>query len=532
MAPLNASTSAITGFLDGSMIKALSSNASTNSLPSMDSDFGAAQPHILNQRIDDLMREGNGEFSNGAYSESGIGSNAGSACPSRKTSGVSEGVVVLDQGSDSQVESPSDSPVSVQNDVGAEQQSIEKGVMQRQESLPDSPKATPEAAQQRTRKLSRFLVSPVVLPDNTVAEKLPEPAKPEPVVAAPAQPQEPVPQTVQQIQQAVSMQQAVETQQQLIQNVAPPIQNQYVNEQVIQTVQYQPIPSQQVPVAIEMGEAQQVMVHDPKWQQAEQHALINQQLQQAMGLTPSQPVATTQVNQTVPPTPHHTIIQDPQVLDYQQQQLMPEPQLAQLQQFQATQQFSMDNAPSSRDAMDSLPSAAGSMKLPETLEQLQKELENITHAHVSTKKESASTTQSLAEPNSMPGTGVEGQGTSSDGTVCDVDGAQKQDGTVLSQAEILQQQIQSYDNSSISEVTTVNTSSGGPLSRDDTSVCNSRRTSADMNIEYGQMQAQIMYVEGTQGPVMVTIPMHHQTIGAAGDEKGLSHQSSVEKSDR
>lgn len=504
----------------------------------MDSDFGAAQPHILNQRIDDLMREGHGEFSNGAYSESGIGSNVGSACPSRKTSGVSEGVVMVDQGSDSQVESPSDSPVSVQNDVPPEQQqqqaqeSVETGV-QRQPSLPDSPNKTAEGAQQRTRKLSRFLVSPVVLPDNTVAEKLPDPPKQEPVVTQVAQ--EPVPQTVQQIQQAVSMQQAVETQQQLIQNVAPPIQNQYVNEQVIQTVQYQPIPSQPVPVAIETGEAQQVMVYDPKWQQDEQHALINQQLQQAMGLTPSQPVAsTTQVNQTVPPTPHQTILQDPQLLDYQQQHLMPEPQLAQLQQFQATQQAAaMDNAPSSRDAMDSMPPGApGSMKLPETLEQLQKELENITHAHVSTKKEPASTTQSFADPNS--GTGTEGQPLAAgDSAVSDVDGTQKQDGAVLSQADHLQQQIQSYDNtSSISEVTTVNTSSGGPLSRDDTSVCNSRRTSADMNIEYGQMQAQIMYVEGTQGPVMVTVPIHHHPTVAGGDEKGLSHQSSVDKSDR
>lgn len=517
------------------MIKALSSNASTNSLPSMDSDFGAAQPHILNQRIDDLMREGNGEFTggtNGTYSESGIGSNADSACASRKTSAVSEGVV-MDQGSDSQVESPSDSPVSVQNEVQVER---EVEVVPRQESLPDSPKATPEAAQQRTRKLSRFLISPVILPDNTVAEKLPDPPKPEPVV--PPVVQEPVPQTVQQIQQAVSMQQqAVETQQQLIQNVAPPIQNQYVNEQVIQTVQYQPIPSQPVPVAIETGEAQQVMVYDPKWQQAEQHALINQQLQQAMGLTPSQPVSATQISQNVPATPHPTVLQDPQLLDYQQQQLMPEPQLAQLQQFQATQQLLMDNnAPLSRDALDSLPAMAASMKLPETLEQLQKELENITHAHVSTKKESAPTTQntSCAEPNPITGAIIEGQVMSSDGTTTDVDGAsrQPQDGSALSQAEILQQQIQSYDNtSSISEVTTVNTSSGGPLSRDDTSVCNSRRTSADMNIEYGQTQAQIMYVEGTQGPVMVTVPIHHQPA-AAGDEKGLSHQSSVEKSDR
>lgn len=497
----------------------------------MDSDFGAAQPHILNQRIDDLMREGNnGEFmsgtNNGPYSESGIGSNAGSACPSRKTSGVSEGVV-MDQGSDSQVESPSDSPVSVQNDVQGERET-ESVMPARQESLPDSPKATPEAAQQRTRKLSRFLVSPVILPDNTVAEKLPDPPKPEPVVptTTTTTTQEPAPQTVQQIQQAVSMQQAVETQQQLIQNVAPPIQNQYVNEQVIQTVQYQPIPSQPVPVAIETGEAQQVMVYDPKWQQDEQHALINQQLQQAMGLTPSQPVSST--TQIVPATPHPTVLQDPQLLDYPPQ-LMPEPQLAQLQQFQATQQLLMDNnAPSSRDAMDSMPAAAGSMKLPETLEQLQKELENITHAHVSTKKESAPTTQntSIAEANPISGTIiVEGQVV--DGS--DVDGV-KQSQDVLSQAEILQQQIQSYDNtSSISDVTTVNTSSGGPLSRDDTSVCNSRRTSTDMNIEYGQTQAQIMYVEGTQGPVMVTIPIQHQP---AGDEKGLSHQSSVEKSDR
>lgn len=481
----------------------------------MDSDFGAAQPHILNQRIDDLMREG--EFANnGAYSESGIGSNAGSACVSRKTSGVSDGVVVLDQGSDSQVESPSDSPVSVQNDA-VPTTTTEQPQEVKQESQPESPnKASPEAAQQRTRKLSRFLISPVILPDNTVAEKLPDPPKPE-VVATPV-PQEPLPQTVQQIQQAVSMQQVVETQQQLIQNVAQPMQNQYGNEQVIQTVQYQPMPSQPVPV--ETGEAQQVMVYDPKWQQDEQHALINQQLQQAMGISPAQPSpATTNTTQqaTVPPTPHQTILQDPQQLltEYQQQPLMPEPQLAQLQQFQATLAMG-DNSSPSRDAMDSLPAAAGNMKLPETLEQLQKELENITHAHVSTKKESATATnQGMASMEGVPSE--------------EADGMARPE---MSQAEMLQQQIQSYDNtSSISEVTTVNTSSGGPLSRDDTSVCNSRRTSADMNIE---MHAQIMYVEGTQGPVMVTVPIAHpqQQQQLFTDERSLSHQSSVEKSDR
>ncbi|XP_063707077.1 serine/threonine-protein kinase Wnk [Culicoides brevitarsis] len=513
IAPLNVSTSAISGFLECG-IKTISSNASTNSLPSMDSDFGAAQPHILNQRIDDLMREG--EFANnGAYSESGIGSNAGSTNPSRKTSGVSDGVVVMDQGSDSQVESPSDSPVSVQTDQTSTTQETQPQVEPKQESLPESPKTSPEAAQQRTRKLSRFLISPVILPDNTVAEKMPQneqKSAPEQVPVAPA---DPIPQTVQQIQQAVSMQQVVETQQQLIQNVpAPVMQNpapQFMNEQVIQTVQYQPIPSQPVPVAIETGEAQQVMVYDPKWQQDEQHALINQQLQQAMGLTPSQPATTTQM--TVPPTPHQTILQDPATIgaEYQQQPLMPEPQLAQLQQFQATQQQFSDNAPPSRDALDAMPSGAA-MKLPETLEQLQKELENITHAHVSTKKESTTATQNAGNVDGSDG--IDGEGV-----------PRAVDGQIPSQAELLQQQIQSYDNtSSVSEVTTVNTSSGGPLSRDDTSVCNSRRTSADMNIE---MQAQIMYVEGTQGPVMVTVPVAHPQ----NEERGLSHQSSVEKSD-
>lgn len=522
MASFNASTSAIAGLLD-CPLKALSSNASTNSLPSMDSDFGATQSHLLNQRIDDLIRnEGQGgDFTrNEAYSESGIGSNAGSACPSRKTSGVSEGVII-DQGSDSQVESPSDSPLSVQTEG---QQESQEPVLARQESMPESPKATPEAAQQRTRKLSRFLVSPVILPDNTVAEKLPDLVKPQEV---PSVPSEPTSQTVQQIQQAVTLQQEQ--------------QQQYANETVIQTVQYQQVPPQPAPVGIETekGETQKVMVNDPLWLQDQQHALINQQLQQAMGLTPSQPSTVTQMSQAPSQVPvelsqitaQNSMILDPQVLEYHQQ-LMVDPQLLQLQQFHAQQmelqRLMQENAPPSRDAMDSLPSGTSSqMKLPETLEQLQKELENITHAHVTTKKESAPTTQntSIAEPNPIPIDAV------IEGECLDLQydpNRQLTEGYVISQAELLQQQIQGYDNtSSISEITT----SGGPLSRDDTSVCNSRRTSADLNIDYVQAQAQML--QGETGLGGIVTQGSGQLAGIdLGDGNNLQHQSSTEKSDR
>lgn len=406
MAPLNASTSAISTLIDlMPPTKAMSSNVSSNSLPSMDSDFGAGPtgtiPHVLNARIEDLKASEVEAKLNGIESSSNSMSN--SACSSRKTSAVSE------PEHDSKVETPV--------------------------SETEVDKSLSESKPERSRKLSRFLVSPVVLPDNTVTERLPEVQE-----AKPTLPVE-VPVQTQTIQSQIHPEQIVQ----------PQVPHEYVP-------QYTPLESQ-------TGETQQVMVPDPKWQQDQQHALISQKLEQAMGITSSSsvPIVAPQV---------------PEPVRIQPIPLMPE----QLYEPVPVQEYEQ------RDLIDSSTGMPPS-KLPETLEQLQKELENITHAHVQPKKDSAPMAPDSDE--SIP-----------------VEEEPPRD------SEPLQQLIPSYENtSSLSEMTNINTctSSGGPLSRDDTSVTTSRRTSADMiNIDIAA--AQLLH------------DMEH-------DSK-MSHQSSSDKSDR
>lgn len=254
----------------------------------------------------------------------------------------------------------------------------------------------------------------------------------------------------------------------------------------------------------------------------------------AMGIAPS--TSQTTVQAATAPPPVAPVLTMQQVVDQQQlQQIQIQQQQQQIQQYiEYANQHALNMDPYQqillqqqqqailageegvlgRDAMDSVPSGQSLASIT-TLEQLQKELENITHVHVAPKKDSASATQNTSICENPPTDQMnEELQTGDDGLPVTAQYA--------SQAELLQQQIQSHDNtSSISEITNINSS--GALSRDDTSVYNSRRTSTDMNIvDIPQVQQAFMEVinqavEGSQPPSTNT---------------KVSHQNSLEKSDR
>lgn len=266
----------------------------------MDSDFGNLQPiaaAVVNARIEDLkMSEAVFEV----VKLNGLDSVTNSACSSRKTSAISE-PGIIDPGS--QAETPSEPTV--------DSPSVES------KTEPISSTTTPQtpAPAERTRKLSRFLVSPVVLPDNTVVVPEAKEVKPEaqpvqqpvqtqtiqsqihsqasqlPATTAPAAPtqltQPPAPvgqqiqtQTVQNVttqpmpqyvaQPAVVGQTQVQQQSAQNSQTIPTQSVQYAQdaayESVIQTMQYTP------QVTEVTAETQSVMVPDPKWEKDEKHA--------------------------------------------------------------------------------------------------------------------------------------------------------------------------------------------------------------------------------------------------------------------
>lgn len=576
MAPLNMSTSAISGFLDMVPIKgALSANASTNSLPSMDSDFGNLQPvaaAIVNARIEDLKAA---EATFESIKLNGLDSVSNSACSSRKTSAISEPGCVQEAGS--QAETPSEPTVDSPS-IESKTESIANPSVSCSTATSVATPSTPQQPTERTRKLSRFLVSPVVMPDNTVVvpeskevksevqvSQLPVQtqtiqaqihAQPPTGVQPPQNSQIPTPQVIPvnpQIQtqsvQNVTTQSMTSTAQQASAVVVPPHSQavptqtvQYpqdgVYESVIQTTQYA------AQVSEVTAETQSVMVPDPKWEKDEKHALISQQLEMAMGIAPStsQPITAAPAATTVPPQLTQILPMPQQMLDqhqFQQLQLQQQ-QLQQYVEYAAAQQALLldpnyqqqnfqnliagDESGMGKDSMDSGPSAQSLASIT-TLEQLQKELENITHVHVAPKKDSASATQNTSICDNPPTEAINEEIQISDDNLQVVP-------SFASQAELLQHQIQSHDNtSSISEITNINSS--GVLSRDDTSAYNSRRTSTDMNVidipqvQQTFMEAMSQAVEGMQTAQMVQ-PQPQPPPGAT----KLSQQNSLDKSDR
>lgn len=154
--------------------------------------------------------------------------------------------------------------------------------------------------------------------------------------------------------------------------------------------------------------------------------------------------------------------------------------------------------------MDSLPAQLSVSRMPETLEQLKIELENITHAHVNSKAKELS----------------QGSGTNSVANVDDYVENSLQQGNPSSLSENTNTNIESIGGEAPSADVAYNTN-------DNTSVYNSRRTSADLNT---------MDVNSTSSNPMefqenLVNDLQFGGVGTVYEETRIQQQTSVDRSE-
>lgn len=386
----------------------------------------------------------------------------------------------------------------------------------------------------RERKMSRFSVTPVMLPTEDIKPVSVD--SPNPAMANEMPTQVPVPEPVVPI---------VESQVPLVPEVAPEqvciqASNEVLQQQML--IQQQQTEMYQQRLLMEQQEAEIRAQQQYQYQMQQQQAQLQFQQQQ-----------------------QQQFISEAAAYEYEQQLLQQQYQQALLQQQQAQQQSSQPPSVSSQTSLDHASRDSQPSRMPETLEQLKIGLESITHVHVITSKPSSSSSsthsvqqqQPIQQQQLPPQSSVD-----SHGHVPPNDYLVQQQQQPIYQAqeyvpeiqpevaqeyvldgntaflEQQQQQLLHQQQLQLQQQHLLNTLS----SSQDVSMFNSRRTSADMNVQQvivDQQQHPMPQQSQTQPG---SVPTSVTAVSAAGSDastpnlrdqdKRLSNQGSVDRIDR